>query len=146
MPRINKKYTMVGIRVKLNIENDEHILWINTLYNQDRKRFCHKNLSEDFKKSIQDNFTFSQELCFDDEQEFLKDCSRIHISLQYNGNIMVFNVKTFILGICSKTSIIVTPQNKEHIQSIYNYIMTKIDEGFWKWDNECMMSMFNNAC
>ncbi len=137
---------MIGICVKLNVNNDEHKLWINTLYNQNSKRFCHKNLSEEFKNSIRDEFTFNQELCFDDEHMRINDCSRIRITIEYNRDIMTFNVRTFMYGRCSKkTSIVVTPQNKEYIENIYNDIMKKIDEGFWKWDDECMMDMFNNV-
>lgn len=136
---------MIGVCVELKVGLDTHKVWINSLYNQNSERFRHQNLSEEFKNSIQNNFTFCQEMCFDDER-ILKHCSRIHISLEYQGNKFLFFVRTYDSGKCSqRTSILITPDNKEYIIKLYDDIVSAIDEGYWKWDSECTMCMFDNA-
>jgi len=135
----------VGVRVEFDIANDKHYMWINDANASSNKRFCHKNLYEQFEKSIWELKTFSQELCFDDEQDTINKCSRIHLSLEFCDNEYVFNVRTYFLNICKKTSIPITYNKIEHVCSIYKYIYDKIKKGYDEWYGECALWMFKYA-
>lgn len=128
---------MIGSVAEITVMHDKHLLIINSLYNPNNKHFNNKYLSNEFKFCIQNNYTFSQKICFDDEHS-LKTCSYIHISLKYNKNILTFHIQTQQ----KHTSLIVTPQNKTEIENIYDDIFSNIKKTYDKWYDESIMSMY----